>query len=266
MTELIKTPFDDFIFSCMQSRLSNPAYPSFTDLRVFLMTQGQTFRACYISMKRCSTDFDEKMEEMKRGPGGQRSCTVEEMISVSDNTIMTTQSFFQFISAINQFARQLSKINSKLPRPPLNREIYFFRNKAIEHWDQYLDYGPASHGMTGEKGKLSVPFHHGRKLDFSENQQSKKLLEIELQKYVPDFEMDSTLDPDNYRSLIYDVLKRIDPKLRSERSSSSTDPFIPESLVELLYDCGLPVPFGDVEKYIAELIVYLETLFFDKLA
>ncbi len=262
MTDFIKTPFDDFILLCTQSQLSNPAYPAFTDLRAFLMTQAKTFRVCYINMKKCAETFEKTLEDMRKGPGGHRSCTTEEMISMSDNTIMTALAFFQFLAAVNQFGRRLDRLDSKLLKPPLDKEVYFFRNKVIEHWDEYLGYGPVSHGMRGQKDKLNLPYHSGRKVGFLENQEAKQLLEVEFKRYIPSFSLPSTADPETYMKLVYDGLKLIDPELKSKpRYPKKGSKHIPEDLVELLYDSGFPAPFLDIEKYIDELLVYLQRIY-----
>src|SRR5438067_1959304 len=64
-----------------------------------------------------------------------------------------------FIEELNRFGRLFHRLGYDLPR---YYEIRFYRNKSIEHWDEYEEFLRApGNGIIFAAGKLATPYYVG---------------------------------------------------------------------------------------------------------
>lgn len=164
--------------------------------------------------------------------------------------------YFSLINILNQMVRVFSnKFQQNPTLIPDSEKIRFFRNKVLEHWDDYtnhLVYGSISQTF----GKPAIPIVNQ---EFSSTERSKIKQEITkiFAKLGIKFYLDNdpkiiNLSIDNkYSETFYTSLKQIDPTLCAKDPGNSYK--IPEKLVELMFKYGFPMPITDVESYCTKL-------------
>lgn len=160
--------------------------------------------------------------------------------------------YSSFAYVLNQLGRILNKRHKKYNiKLPLYNRIRFFRNKVVEHWDDYVNnFSGAS--ITKEKGKPLIPTICSV-YSPEERIRLKKEIDAELLNFGITLELEEvgSLGERNEEK-IYSVLERIDPSLCAQTKSGEY--VISDRLVELLFKFGFPPPILDVKNYSEELV------------
>jgi hypothetical protein len=183
---------------------------------------------------------------------GKSDVNQDEMtITFSDDLIESRLKFYLFINQLNQFSRfVINKLQSKFPPPPLANRIYFFRNKVVEHWDDYVS-GPPNDGMRTYKEKIPVPT---LSWGFSPPEMKEQRLHEVIKAFEEQgkkIEIDENAFFEELGKIVYPKLEEIDPELKSRAKLSK--------ISESLWHYNFPFPFYDVEEYIGKLKEYLIT-------
>ncbi len=190
------------------------------------------------------------MERMKNPEHqGLHTMTDEELLTQQYENHRPVLAYQDFVNCLNIHGRVLDKLGITIPS---YYRIRFYRNKLIEHWDDYLDKScNGISGWTARSGKIVVPFHSSKANVPHEGQPLWEIIKgnfLTLGLQVP-FTWDDTISYERYTDFIWQLLEQIDPKLQTVHRYR----IIPESLVELLYDYAMPVPILDMELYCAKL-------------
>jgi len=157
-------------------------------------------------------------------------------------------SFLGFIEELNRFGRVfLGEYKVSLPK---YTRVRFYRNKVIEHWDDYDEYLLSNTGYTYTLGKLIVPFHGGALVTDQTTGAAYQDVVAEFGKFgiaVPALNM--SLGFAGYSEQVFLLLEQIDPQLGRK---------IPDSLVNALFKYSFPVPIQDLDEYVDELVGWIE--------
>lgn len=224
-------------------------------------------RVLYIDMVEAS---EKERLLSKKESDDVESSSMERMQAVTDSILRCRLSYMQFIEHINRTGRVLKKEGYTLP---LYGRIYFFRNKMIEHWDDYMQFITTNNGsggvlyVTGDvrlrEGKIGIPHSHSGARDANERLRSRQAIIDEFNAYgvvLPSV----NLHDDDYSETIFCALEKIDSELRSYDRRRGTG--IPETIVSLLFSYCFPIPISDMEEYCKTLIEWLRTLPVSQLA
>lgn len=157
--------------------------------------------------------------------------------------------YFEFVSVLNQLGRHFG-----WALVPEGSRLRFFRNKVIEHWNEYSEQ-PSAPGFVQSRDKLAIPA-----VETIHTVGEKKGLGEELKRHFAAYGI--TLEEDfavsfqgpapEYSEKIYQALEQIDSSLGRK---------IPERVVELLFKVGFPMPITDVEEYSARLVAAIQSHF-----
>jgi len=246
------SPFDNFLVELWQSVLKNPSYKELTSLGQFILRQTEVLRVIYISYSHLGSPFrDPELPSLNRGS------TVQEMVSFSDPGIKVALDYFSFVNELNQLGRVLKGKFKVTPTIPKYEEIYFFRNKIVEHWDDYMTCKLGGSAIE-QGGRLPVPHSLSKSSEFAVHEKAKNDLINEFKAHELTIHSLDGFHHEDYANVIYPLLKRIDPTLKSFKKEHKTG--IPENIVKALFEYEFPLPIYDVKKYCDDLINYFETL------
>ncbi len=246
-----KTPFDKVAFVLLENPLQfdlvakNPI--DFPRPQKLLWAFIGTLQIKYLHMYEASEAYWDlgttTIQELNKGIDGLS----EQMIKANQKSLKAKVSYFSFIEELNRYGRIFELKYQKIL--PDYYRIKFFRNKIVEHWDDYLEFLFHQEGLKIAINKLVVPYHMGLRggsiTEIPELRQEFKKHNIAL---APHFE--SPLDP-NYSESIFSALETIDQKLGKQ---------IPADLVEAIFKYGFPTPIHDLEQYIEQLNKWVENL------
>lgn len=211
-------------------------------------------RVCYLQMIEASKPVwrirDEIEAKVKQGIKTE-SVSLEEMLQNNIQSLNPNICYFQFIEYLNRYGRVFEKNNIDIKIPRYNR-IRFYRNKAIEHWEDYST--SLFTAMTGQYftiGKIAVPYHFG-----SFNIPSKQL--ASFTKFISELgipyifpPLNEIGNPEARSHVLYTIMEK---KYGDQLDN------VPKTVVDLLFDIGFPLPIHDVEIYIESLILELDTV------
>lgn len=246
---MIQTPFDNITIKLFERSFSG-RIPKNSKL-THCITFTQVCRVKYIQMYGLAKRTWEKHQEMlnpKSIKKGIKSLSTREMTNTSLESIEAKVNYFCFIEELNRFGRFLkNKYNALIPD---FYRLKFYRDKMIEHWDDYERYlNTTGTGYTCTINKLVIPFHFGAINTPSTYPDVFRELKGEFSKYqiyLP--QIDLSLGNQKYTEIIYSYLEKIDQKLIK----------IPESIITVLIIFSFPVPINDIEEYINRLITWLD--------
>lgn len=240
-----KTPFDDLIseywtvmISTIPENLSSNFQVVFSWLKIL--------RVVYLQMKSASDEFHQGIEDMRSGPQGTRTQTPEETLQQPDKSIACKLSYFQFIDQLNRTGRVLKDKGYDLPFYP---RIYFFRNKIVEHWDDYIQFfSNTADGLIFQQGKIPIPYHMGSIHFPAQSKRAQNLIRSEFAKFgVKRIILKDKWYAD-YSENIFKALEKIDPVLGRG---------INEPITESLFRYSFPTPITDIETYCDELVGWI---------
>ena len=244
----METPFDNLL-SClwqsMMNTLRQNAQPS--ELFFLVYNFSKIARVLYCNMTEASEQMLLNINARHKNEG-TRSLTQEEWQAINDDPIRCRLNYMQFIEHVNRTGRVLKRRGFT---PPLYARVYFYRNKMVEHWDDYLQLLSAStgDGLVFSGGKIAIPYAFAG-IATTERPNFQRELTDEFAKLgvtLPSLE-DKWYG--EYAEIIYAALEKIDGELRK----------IPEPLVKLLFKYHFPTPIYDMEVYCKTLVTWTETL------
>ena len=210
-------------------------------------------------MHSAAEKFRERYEENKKSRVRSGKMTYEEMLVEDTPSIEAKLSYFSFLDDLNRFGRAFQKEYSvELPDFP---RIYFYRNKVIEHWDDYSRFATAG-GTSGLIGRIMIPFHQRDMGRTAVEENSYNNLAIAFEESgvaIPSYH--PVLAGKEYSDMVFDCLQRVDPRLRTFRKDHKTGKTkgIPEPIIDALFQYSFPTPIDDVEQYITRLVQWVET-------
>lgn len=242
------TPFDDIAVKLSEARMQlrgnrdEKFLHSITFVQVCMVKYQQMYSISEKSWKRHKQMFKQPQQ-------GTRSITTKEMINQSLETVEAKLNYFGFIEELNRFGRVFEqKYHAVLPE---YFRVRFYRNKMIEHWDQYEEYLLSKGtGYTFTIGKLIIPFHFGAINTPATTSDTYKELSTEFHKLgiaLPP--LDVSMMYKKYSEDVFGTLEKINSRLEN----------IPKSLVNALFKYSFPTPIYDLEEYITQLVAWLKT-------
>ncbi len=204
-------------------------------------------------------EASEKMQRhtfARQKQSGTRTLTLEEMREHNDFSIRCRISYMQFIERVNRTGRVLKKWGFSLPS---YGRIYFFSNKMVEHWDDYLQFLSNGQGLLSYGDKIAIS-HDLAGISLADNgrRSLQQTLTDEFAKCgvaLPSLEGKWYGD---YADIMYGSLEKIDSELRTFEKKRKIG--IPEPLVTALFKYCFPTPICDMEEYYKILVAWLATL------
>lgn len=246
---MIETPFDKVARKLLEINLSKK------NRGTILVEQFvEICRVCYLQMIAASKPVwrirDEIEAKVKQGIKTE-SVSLEEMLQNNIQSLNPNICYFQFIEYLNRYGRvfEKNKIDIKIPR---YYRIRFYRNKAIEHWEDYSSsLFRAISGYYFTIGKIAVPYHFGTYYIPTRQKETfnKLLAELAVTYDFPPFE--EIGNPEARSDTLFKLLER-----KYDYNLSTCD----NKIVNLLFELGFPLPIHDVENYIKYLILELDTV------
>lgn len=244
----METPFDTLLASLWQSLrdiLGQQAQPS----ELFLLVYGfsKIARVLYCNMSKASQEMLMNIDARHKNEG-TRPLTQEEWNALNDDPIRCRLGYLQFIEHINRAGRVLKRKGFTLP---LYGRVYFYRNKMVEHWDDYLQLLSAStgNGLVVSGGKIAIPYAFAGIASSDRSNFQRELIEEFAKSGVTIPSLEDKWYGE-YAEIIYTALEKIDGELRK----------IPEPLVKLLFKYHFPTPIYDMKAYCKTLVAWIETL------
>lgn len=245
-----ETPFDLLLSDLMENQLGNPAFPNPPSLvGQKVITHLGLLRVIYLNFPRAGGEA-----EIKEKAREWASLSVElKNASMSDGIYTTNQTYFTFIDALNQAGRHLREIKFELP---LYNRIRFFRNKVVEHWDDYLSIHPggATQGMVNH---ILVPRICGvARYEVASMDAARIALCDALDKYNIVLSADD--HDSDYANKIWPVLQQADNKIwfrcYKKKEGSCSPQCTNCTLVDALFKYEFPLPFHNVDAYCSGLV------------
>lgn len=244
----METPFDTLLASLLQSLrniLDRKAQPS--ELFLLVYSFSKIARVLYCNMSKASMEMLMNIDARHKNED-TRSLTLEEWNALNDDPIRCRLGYMQFIEHINRTGRVLKRKGFTLP---LYGRVYFFRNKMVEHWDDYLQLLSAStgDGLVVSGGKIAIPYAFAGIVSTDRPNFQRELTDKFAKLGVTLSSLENKWYGE-YAEIIYAALEKIDGELRQ----------IPEPLVKLLFKYHFPTPINDMEVYCKTLVTWIETL------
>lgn len=232
------SPFDDLILRLRGEVFSDPE--NIDTKKQFIVNQLHLLRVIYIEMLRGRAPTDEQ-----KTPGTRQLTLREAVFGHGDDAAKVKNEYFNFVNVLNQFNRVLSGQHGEQGLILNGARIYYFRNKVIEHWDNYANTS-ASAGYTWVFDKIAVPLV-GRFHMFEELKNRQAQLRAEFSKHgvIYDVAFDGVSASNDLviTEKKYTALEAINPDFKG----------IPNSITDLLFDVGFPLPILSIEDYSEEL-------------
>lgn len=252
MTESTETPLDALILTLSSENLAQGGDPDMKKKKVFVLNQIQFLRVLYILMKQINIQ-----QEMTRYQG-QESLTLSQLAlerPISSHAVFLH--YFTLVNVLNQFGRAFEKHHGLTKPLPRYERIRFYRNKVLEHWDDYTTRIPSS-GYIQQGGKLPIPMVETVYLYPDRVTLQQKLLNCFRDKGI-EVNIDSAASGQStsgeYCNSIYEALEKIDSSLWKNFKKDGPH----EDLIKLLFEFGFPAPIVDVDEYLSELVPALES-------
>lgn len=225
------TPFDKIIKNQQSDSISG------------YLGHARLFRASYINMVNASDDFYKEGVEIFKAAQAQVKTGIKKnhFSSFRVGSIRAYLAYFEFCSLVNIIGRKI-KVEYQKTLPKFE-EIRFYRNKVIEHVDEYLGAITAPNAMSKMGSKIAIPFHTDSRVNYQDLKSAFEVYHVNLPQKEPG-------DISKRAPILYQKLKEIDPYLTR----------IHKNLVDKLFQSSFPTPILDVEQYCDELVIFLENL------
>lgn len=242
------SPFDEFILQLWESVLNKPGSKPLNSLGWLIFSHIKILRVIYTSYSFLEHTWQNPKSSSHNVLEGK-----EKLLQLSYSGTKTAIDYYSLINELNQLGRGLKKLKSNIPK---YKEIYFFRNKVTEHWDDYTSYKPAG-STLGFSNRLPVPLLLGKRSNVKESAIIKEALIDEFRKYNVLLVLPEEAWYEDFADIIFPALKQIDYKLRSEKKNK---PSIPNSIVKLLFQYEFPLPIYNIESYCLQLVNFFKKL------
>ena len=234
-----QTPFDR-----ISTNLNAPLAASRT--KHLLLAFVEVLRIRYLQMFRTSEKFWQIHDAMQAGhPPDAR---INELLQT--DAIEARVNYFSFIEELNRFGRAFQEHQSI---PDFSR-IRFYRNKMVEHWDDYPEFliAPAV-SICYTHGKLVIPYHAGQGMALATAEPAYKELKVAFQKETVNLPVLTfrVADRENSEKL-FESLEKIDLQLQLGDGR--------DHLINALFKFGFPTPIHDLEVYCGRLVQWFEAL------
>lgn len=252
------TPFDELISDLMQHTLGNPAFPN-APSPIGRCVSGHLgyLRTIYLTFPYFSTIAQMRIEAKRN----ENLTPLQRNASMFDASFQTKFTYFSFIDALNQLGRQLEPLGFNFPN---YTQIRFFRNKVVEHWDDYLAEKPDGGGSVGKAGGIRIPLIMGSaRTEFARMEPARLALIKEFLNHGVSLDIQPEDYHEAYAQKVWPALKSIDENLalRCVVRSGVCDPRCSYCrLIDQLLDFEFPLPFYDVDQYISNLITELKPM------
>jgi len=234
------TPFDSLIV-----RLGEPALRrQVVDPKdLFVAQQLRLLGASYLLMKRIDL-----RAKMSRSPDPTSDGLRYLLLELPHDSCEIVLHYFMFVSILNQLGRVLVTKYQSPDLVPRYTRIRFFRNKVLEHWDDYSESRPGGEGISQRVGKPPVPLTEKVHLLRDRKDLGDKLVERFAQlgidiKHV-DFSASGQSSTEDYCTDVYVALECIDPSLQN----------VSDDITNLLLKLGFPLPITDIDQYAGDLV------------
>jgi hypothetical protein len=244
----METPFDTLLANLWQSLrniLDRKAQPN--ELLLLVYNFSKVARVLYCNMAEASEQMQSNIKARHKDER-TKTLTQVEWQEINDDPIRCRLGYMQFIEHINRTGRVLRRKGFTLP---LYGRVYFYRNKMVEHWDDYLQLLSAStgDGLVFSGGKIAIPYAFAGIATTNRPDFQRELTDEFAKLGVTLFALEDKWYGE-YAEIIYVALEKIDGDLKR----------IPERLVRLLFKYSFPTPINDLEEYCKTLVAWLETL------
>ncbi len=241
------TPFDDIALRFFQAGILE-RNDELQEIIIFIQICRAKYLQMYLVSERSWKTFKEIRENTKNW---SISNVQKELMDQLLDTVEIKLNYFGFIEELNKFGRVFkSKYETNLPG---YFRIKFYRNKIVEHWDDYTEYLhlPTGSGYAFTEGKIVIPSHGGAIKTPDTTDDVYKEICIEFKRFGIEFPiLDVSMAHDRYSDVFFMTLEKVNPLLEG----------IPNTLVNAMFKYGFPTPITDIEQYCAELITWLESL------
>jgi hypothetical protein len=236
----MKTPFDDYSLELIKKAQDTSTIDDqFKHFNAF----ANICRVKYIQMTNSSQKMAGRTELLKKG----EELYPEGVLEMSNEIIEINLNYFSFLEELNKFGRVFEKKYTQIL--PEYFRVRFYRNKMIEHWDNYQEYlDNINYGNIQHDGKLCIPYHFGV-INFPDQApDAYNALHNEFQKLGVNLpSLDISISVEDYSKIIFQNLETYDPRLEK----------IPVGLVNALFKYRFPVPIYDMDNYLIELVNWL---------
>lgn len=236
-----KTPFDELIIKLIQKTFENLEQRN--EKQQIILTFLEVCRIRYLHLLSITERIQEMLSLVRRG--GAVGYPIEEG---NFHAIEAKLNYFSFIEELNRFGRLFKdKYNKTLPD---YYRIRFYRDKMVEHWDDYEEFLRSSYpGYTLLPNNLVAPYHSGtiRSIEASEDYNrlksefEKKGISIPL--------LNDSMKYEDYSNELFIHLGKIDNELKKHFSAG---------MINTLFKYSFPIPIYDMEGYIKGLITWVE--------
>ncbi|MFA6587493.1 MAG: hypothetical protein WCT08_00320 [Patescibacteria group bacterium] len=249
------SPFDSLIIN-LQGKVWHPVGGSKSvnviDGKIFIIQQLRLLRSAYISLVEVADEVKKRQERMKGTTEVPFVIAALDHAADQSNVIL---SFNSFVSVLYQLNRVLPIHFPGCGDIPNYPRIRFYRNKAVEHWDEYVASVPGT-GFTFKFGKAAIPVIEG---DFEYPKRQILLQEVKAKfkviggNFVWVDEAYNMLGCDKaYCDAVFKALEGSGKMSLHKGKNSDFD-----SLISLLLRFGFPAPFNDVEEYCDLLVAHI---------
>ena len=259
----ITTPFDDLIIQLSTDifglgETERKIRYKEIEQKSFLINQLGFLRVSYIYLVEINLYARKCFEGEKKST--TRDISIEEYsLSWHKQKIYEVVILYNnFISVLNQFDRVLPHYfpNAKIPN---GTRINFYRNKVIEHWDDYTK-SIGSEGFVYVGNKPPIPVIE-RVYYYRERQKLMQDLKNAFLQLNVLFNWDKDVynmvsSKAEYCESIYKAIEETG-KMRCKKGTNKDF----DALILLLLKLGFPVPIIDMELYSKDFTKYLKTLF-----
>jgi hypothetical protein len=255
----METPFDSLIARLWRRIFNSYQRNSSVSEELSLaMTFSRIARVLYVNIAVASEKMLAQTYSLSN-PSGSRIITLEEKRELEDGPIECKLSYMHFVEHINRTGRAFKR--KGFPPPPLYARIYFFRNKMVEHWEDYLQFLTHENAFSSStQSSFMIPhaFAAKSKLDSAKVQQELTDAFADYGVTLPSLEALEDKSYAEYSDVLYSALEKIDKQLRNHNEKNGVG--IPETIVRLLFKYSFPTPIYDIEGYCKILVAWLEAL------
>lgn len=239
------TPFDDLAVTLLERSIRLRGRRDHKLIRS--LTFVQVCRIKYLQMKKISQRFWKVREAVTRQGTSVGTITYQDMLRQRSEAVEAKINYFGFIEELNRFGRVFEKkYDSVLPD---YYRIRFYRDKVVEHWDDYEEFLQSlGDSINWTQGKLVIPYHMGAINTPPTTQVVYQELSAAFQKSgitLPN--LDLSMMNEGYSEEVFLNLERIDTKLRR----------ISKDIVNTLFKYCFPTPIHDLEQYSQKLLSWL---------
>jgi hypothetical protein len=245
------TPFDELIIELQGRSMASSELAQPSEL-LHLRVMASVCRTVFIQMKEASDALwaDYKPSSTPQ-PAQSRVLSQEEVFELSHQPNCVRLAYFSFLDEVNRFGRIIADKTGS--HPPLYRRVKFFRDKMIEHWDDYFTGSSAPTGLAGTMGKIWPAYHFGSITKPGNGVHDRARIIAEFNTLGVDVALSEKEWYGEYSSTIFSALEAL-PNDYGARSFSMSP------LIQSIYAYSFPTPICNVEEYCEELVAWMRGL------